>query len=407
MNHLTQNELSQLDAEHVFSTYARQPVAFVRGEGTRLWDSEGRVYLDFLCGLAVTSLGHSHPVVAAAIADQARTLAHVSNLFYNDIQPRLAERLDLLLTSATGTSGKLFFTNSGAEANECAIKLARRYGQLNGGPERFHILSAFNSFHGRTLASLAATGQPEKQETFHPMPATFRHVEFGDISGLANAMDERVCAVMIESIQAEGGVVPAPSGYLEAIRSLCDEREVLLICDEVQTGLGRTGKWFGFEHSTDARPDIVTMAKALGNGMPIGACWARNEVAAAFGPGDHGTTFGGQPLAARAALAVLDVMEAEDVPKRAEEKGKRLAALLAALPGVTEVRGMGLLLACELDNGISAKEAAVACLSSGLVVNAVTATALRLAPPLLVSDTEIDEAVAILSSVLSEMGGKA
>ncbi|MSV68887.1 MAG: acetylornithine transaminase, partial [Actinobacteria bacterium] len=383
------------------------PVAFVRGEGTRLWDSEGRVYLDFLCGLAVTSLGHSHPVVAAAIADQARTLAHVSNLFYNDIQPRLAERLDLLLTSATGTSGKLFFTNSGAEANECAIKLARRYGQLNGGPERFHILSAFNSFHGRTLASLAATGQPEKQETFQPMPATFRHVEFGDISGLANAMDEQVCAVMIESIQAEGGVVPAPSGYLEAIRSLCDEREVLLICDEVQTGLGRTGKWFGFEHSTDARPDIVTMAKALGNGMPIGACWARNEVASAFRPGDHGTTFGGQPLAARAALAVLDVMEAEDVPKRAEEKGKRLAALLAALPGVTEVRGMGLLLACELDNGISAKEAAVACLSSGLVVNAVTATALRLAPPLLVSDTEIDEAVAILSSVLSEMGGKA
>ncbi|CAB4998813.1 unannotated protein [freshwater metagenome] len=379
----------------------------MRGEGTRLWDSEGRVYLDFLCGLAVTSLGHSHPVVAAAIADQARTLAHVSNLFYNDIQPRLAERLDLLLTSATGTSGKLFFTNSGAEANECAIKLARRYGQLNGGPERFHILSAFNSFHGRTLASLAATGQPEKQETFQPMPATFRHVEFGDISGLANAMDEQVCAVMIESIQAEGGVVPAPSGYLEAIRSLCDEREVLLICDEVQTGLGRTGKWFGFEHSTDARPDIVTMAKALGNGMPIGACWARNEVASAFRPGDHGTTFGGQPLAARAALAVLDVMEAEDVPKRAEEKGKRLAALLAALPGVTEVRGMGLLLACELDNGISAKEAAVACLSSGLVVNAVTATALRLAPPLLVSDTEIDEAVAILSSVLSEMGGKA
>ncbi|CAB4953634.1 unannotated protein [freshwater metagenome] len=407
MNHLTQNELSQLDAEHVFSTYARQPVAFVRGEGTRLWDSEGRVYLDFLCGLAVTSLGHAHPVVAAAIADQARTLAHVSNLFYNDIQPRLAERLDLLLTSATGTSGKLFFTNSGAEANECAIKLARRYGQLNGGPERFHILSAFNSFHGRTLATLAATGQPEKQETFQPMPATFRQVEFGDIGGLTNAMDERVCAVMIESIQAEGGVIPAPSGYLDAVRALCDEREVLLIADEVQTGLGRTGKWFGFEHSTDARPDIVTMAKALGNGMPIGACWARNEVASAFRPGDHGTTFGGQPLAARAALAVLDVMEAEDVPKRAEEKGKRLAESLSALPDIKEVRGMGLLLACELGDGINAKETAVACLSNGLVVNAVTATALRLAPPLLVSDSEIDEAVAILNSVLSEMGGKA
>ena len=406
MNHLSQNELAQLDADHVFATYARQPVAFVRGEGTRLWDSEGRVYLDFLCGLAVTSLGHSHPVVAAAIADQARTLLHVSNLYYNDIQPRLAERLNLLLTSATGTTGKLFFTNSGAEANECAIKLARRYGQLNGGPERFHILSAFNSFHGRTLATLAATGQPEKQETFQPLPPTFRHVEFGDIGGLVNAMDERVCAVLIESIQAEGGVVPAPSGYLEAVRSLCDEREALVICDEVQTGLGRTGKWFGFEHSTDARPDIVTMAKALGNGMPIGACWARSEVASAFVAGDHGTTFGGQPLAARAALAVLDVMEAEDVPKRAEEKGKRLAEMLAALPEVKEVRGMGLLLACELDDGIDAKAAAVACLSNGLVVNAVTATALRLAPPLLVSDSEIDEAVAILSTVLSEMGGR-
>lgn len=406
MNYLTQNELSQLDAEHVFATYARQPVAFVRGEGTRLWDSEGRVYLDFLCGLAVTSLGHAHPAVAAAIADQARTLLHVSNLFYNDIQPRLAERLDLLLTSATGNSGRLFFTNSGAEANECAIKLARRYGQLNGGPERFHILSAFNSFHGRTLAALAATGQPEKQETFQPMPATFRQVEFGDIGGLANAMDERVCAVMIESIQAEGGVIPAPSGYLEAVRSLCDEREVLLIADEVQTGLGRTGKWFGFENSTDVRPDIVTMAKALGNGMPIGACWARSEVASAFRPGDHGTTFGGQPLAARAALAVLDVMEAEDVPKRAEERGKQLSTMLVALPGVSEVRGMGLLLACELDNGISAKEVAVACLSSGLVVNAVTATALRIAPPLLVSEREIDEAVAILRSVLSEMRGR-
>lgn len=406
MNHLSQEELSALDAEHVFSTYARQQVAFVRGEGTRLWDSEGRVYLDFLCGLSVTSLGHAHPVVAAAIADQARTLLHVSNLFYNDIQPQLAERLNLLLTSATGTTGKLFFTNSGAEANECAIKLARRNGQLNGGPERFHILSAYNSFHGRTLATLAATGQPEKQETFQPLPPTFRQVEFGDVSALANAMDERVCAVMIESIQAEGGVVSAPAGYLEALRSLCDEREVLVIADEVQTGLGRTGKWFGFEHSTDARPDIVTMAKALGNGMPIGACWARADVAAAFGPGDHGTTFGGQPLAARAALAVLDVMEAEDVPKRAEEKGKRLVGMLAALPEVKEVRGLGLLLACELGEGISAKEVAGACLSNGLVVNPVTQTALRLAPPLLVSDSEIDEAVAILGAVLSEIRGR-
>ncbi|MFM7272223.1 MAG: aminotransferase class III-fold pyridoxal phosphate-dependent enzyme, partial [Actinomycetes bacterium] len=314
MEHLDHGALVALDAEHVFQTYARQPVTFVRGEGTRLWDAEGREYLDFLCGLAVTSLGHAHPTVAAAIADQASTLVHVSNLFYNDIQPRLAERIDLLLTSATGTSGRVFFTNSGAEANECAIKLARRYGQLHGGPERFHIVSAFNSFHGRTLAALAATGQPAKQETFQPMPATFRQVEFGDLDALGAAMDERVCAVMLEAIQAEGGVIPAAPGYLEAVRALCDEREVLLIADEVQTGLGRTGRWFGFEHGEDVRPDIVALAKALGNGMPIGACWARDEVAAAFRPGDHGTTFGGQPLAARAALTVLDVMEAEDVP---------------------------------------------------------------------------------------------
>jgi 4-aminobutyrate aminotransferase-like enzyme len=401
MESLGYDALRALDAEHVFQTYGRQPVAFVRGEGTRRWDTEGREYLDFLCGLAVTSLGHAHPQVAAAIADQASTLLHVSNLFYNDIQPRLAERIDLLLTSATGTSGRVFFTNSGAEANECAIKLARRHGQLHGGPERFHIVSAFNSFHGRTLAALAATGQPAKQETFQPMPATFRQVEFGDIDALRVALDERVCAVMLEAVQAEGGVIPAAPGYLEAVRQLCDEREVLLIADEVQTGLGRTGKWFGFEHGDDVRPDIVALAKALGNGMPIGACWARDEVAAAFKPGAHGTTYGGQPLAARAALTVLDVMETEDVPKRAEAAGKRLAAALRATPGVVDVRGHGLLLAAELGPGADAKAVQNACLERGLIVNAVTATALRIAPPLLVTDADIDEAVSRLAAAIA------
>lgn len=400
MDTLGHDALVALDAEHVFQTYGRQPVTFVRGEGTRLWDTEGREYLDFLCGLAVTSLGHAHPTVAAAIAEQAGTLLHVSNLFYNDIQPRLAERIDLLLTSATGTSGRVFFTNSGAEANECSIKLARRHGQLNGGPERFHIVSAFNSFHGRTLAALAATGQPAKQETFQPMPATFRQVEFGDLDALRAALDERVCAVMLESIQAEGGVIPAAPGYLEAVRALCDEREVLLIADEVQTGLGRTGKWFGFEHGDDVRPDIVAMAKALGNGMPIGACWARDDVAAAFRAGDHGTTFGGQPLAARAALTVLDVMEAEDVPKRAEAAGRRLTAALRAMPGIVDVRGHGLLLAAELGPDTDAKAVQNACLEHGLVVNAVTATALRLTPPLLITDAEIDEGVSRLAAAI-------
>jgi predicted acetylornithine/succinylornithine family transaminase len=391
------DELVALDAEHVMQTYARLPVAFVRGEGTRLYDSEGTEYLDFLGGLAVTSLGHAHPVVADAIAEQARTLLHVSNLYYNAVQPEVGARIDKLL----GGGGKVFFANSGAEANEAAIKLARRYGQSNGGPERYHVISAYGSFHGRTLTTLAATGQPEKQERFQPLPPGFRQVLFSDLDALEQAIDDRVCAVMLEPIQGEGGVRPAPPGYLEAVRALCDEREVLLIVDEVQTGLGRTGKWFGFEHADDVRPDIVTMAKALGNGMPIGACWARTEVAAAFAPGDHATTFGGQPLATSAAGAVLDVMIAEDVPTRAARAGARLREQLTAVPGVASVRGEGLLLAAELDEGIDAKQVAGACLTAGLVVNSVTATAVRFAPSLLVTDAELDAAVAIFSEVLA------
>jgi predicted acetylornithine/succinylornithine family transaminase len=395
------DDLVALDAEHGMQTYARQPVAFVRGEGAILWDSEGRRYLDFLGGLAVTSLGHAHPAVADAIADQARTLLHVSNLYYNDLQPRLAARIDALV----GGGGRVFFANSGAEANECAIKLARRHGQTNGGPERHEIVAAYGSFHGRTLASLAATGQPQKHETFQPLPPGFRHVPFGDLDALTASLDGRACAVLLEAVQGEGGVNAAPSGYLEAVRELCDEREVLLIVDEVQTGLGRTGRWFGFEHS-GVRPDVVTLAKALGNGVPIGACWARDEVAPALRPGDHATTFGGQPLAARAALAVLDVMEAADVPTLAAAAGARLTAALEAVPGITAVRGLGLLLAAELAPGIESGPAARACLDAGLVVNAVTPTALRFAPSLLVSDAEIDEAVAIVATVLAPLGSQ-
>jgi predicted acetylornithine/succinylornithine family transaminase len=390
-------EIRALDAEHVMQTYGRLPVAFVRGEGTRLWDSEGKEYLDFLGGLAVVSLGHAHPVVADALADQARTLLHVSNLYYNDVQPRLAAHLDDLL----GGGGRVFFANSGAEANECGIKLARRHGQAHGGPERFHVLSAYASFHGRTLTTLAATGQPQKQEVFQPLPVGFRQVEFGDVDALAAAMDERVAAVILEAIQGEGGVIPVPDGYLEAVRALCDEREALLIVDEVQAGLGRTGKWFGFQHADGVQPDIVTMAKALGNGVPIGACWARAEVAAAFQPGDHATTFGGQPLAARAALATLEVMQTEDVPALAARAGERLTKALLALPRVADVRGRGLLLAAELVPGIESGLVATACLDAGLVLNAVTPTALRMEPPLLVSDDAIDAAVAILERVLA------
>ncbi|HUF84603.1 MAG TPA: acetylornithine transaminase [Acidimicrobiia bacterium] len=391
----------KLDAEHVMGTYPRLPVAFVRGEGTRLYDSDGRSYLDFLSGLAVVSLGHAHPAVADAVAAQARTLTHVSNLYYNDVQPQLAERLDNLL----GGGGRVFFANSGAEANECAIKLARRYGQAHGGPERYHVLSAYGSFHGRTLTTLAATGQPQKQERFQPLPSGFRQVSFADLDALGAAMDERVCAVMLEPVQGEGGVNPAPPGYLEAVRALCDEREALLVLDEVQTGLGRTGKWFGYQHAgEDVRPDVVTLAKSLGNGMPIGACWARADVAVAFAPGDHASTFGGQPLAARAALTVLEVMEAEDAPGRAARAGQRLTAALRTLLGVEDVRGAGLLLAAELTEGRDAKAVEAACRDRGLIVNAITPTALRLAPPLLVGDDEIDAAVEILAAVLAGEG---
>jgi acetylornithine/N-succinyldiaminopimelate aminotransferase len=390
--------LRVLDEAHVMQTYGRLPVAFVRGSGTELWDSDGKRYLDFLGGLAVTSLGHAHPAVADAIADQARTLLHVSNLYYNDVQPLLAARIDALL----GGGGRVFFANSGAEANECAIKLARRYGQTNGGPARYEVLSAYGSFHGRTLTTLAATGQTQKHEPFQPLPPGFRYVPFADPQALTAALDDRVCAVMLEAIQGEGGVQPAPPGYLESVRAACDEREVLLVMDEVQAGLGRTGRWFGFEHA-GVRPDIVTLAKALGNGVPIGACWARREVAAAFRVGDHASTFGGQPLAARAALTVLEVMEDEDAPARAERAGQRLASRLEAIPAVTSARGWGLLRATELGSGIDAATAARRCLDAGLVVNAVTPTALRFAPQLLVSDDEIDEAIEIVAGVLGTM----
>jgi acetylornithine/N-succinyldiaminopimelate aminotransferase len=373
-------------------TYPPPPVIFVRGEGTVLWDAEGRRYLDFLTGLAVVGLGHSHPEVAEEIATQARTLSHVSNLFGTDVGPRVAETLDRLL----GGGGQVFFANSGAEANECALKLARKWG----GRGRHVVISAYGSFHGRTLATLHATGQPAKHEAFQPLPEGFRHVVFDDVDELARAVDPTVAAVLLEVVQGEGGVNPASPGYLADVRRLCDERGLLLMLDEVQTGLGRTGRWFAHQHHGIV-PDVVTMAKALGNGMPIGACWARAEVAGAFQPGDHATTFGGQPLAASAARAVLRVMEREDLPARAAKVGEQLQRELADLPGVSEVRGLGLLIAAELEPGIDAREVQAAALDAGLVVNAVTATALRLAPPLTVEGGEIDEALDILRDVLA------
>jgi predicted acetylornithine/succinylornithine family transaminase len=372
------------------ATYPAPDVTFVRGEGSYLWDQDGKRYLDFLSGLAVTSLGHSHPAVAEAVCRAARTLLHTSNLFATQPGPEVAEVLDRLI----GGGGRVFFANSGAEANECAIKLARKWA----GHGRYVVVSACGSFHGRTLATLHATGQPAKHEAFQPLPAGFRHVAWQDLDALEKSLTPEVAAVLLEPVQGEGGVWPAGAGYFQGVRRLCDERHVLFMVDEVQTGLGRTGRWWGFQHY-GVRPDVVSVAKALGNGVPIGACWARAEVAAAFVPGDHGSTFGGQPLAASAARAVLATMEAEDVPARARARGDYLRKRLAKLAAALTVRGLGLLVGVELGR-TDARHVAAECQQQGLVVNAVTPTALRLAPSLLVSEAEIDEAVDILAAVL-------
>ena len=389
-------------------TYPAPPVTFVRGEGSYLFDGAGRRYLDCLSGLAVTSLGHAHPAVAAALHDQASTLLHVSNLFGTEPGPDVARTLDRLVGDGDPAGGQVFFCNSGAEANECALKLARRWGRGRAegrpGPSgrdgrgRYVVVSAYGSFHGRTLATLHATGQPAKHEPFQPLPEGFRHVAWDDLDALAAALDPGVAAVLLEPVQGEGGVNPASAAYFEGVRRLCDERGALLIVDEVQTGLGRTGRWFGFQHF-GVRPDVVTVAKALGNGVPIGACWARADVASVFEPGDHATTFGGQPLATAAARAVLAVMQIEDVPERAARAGARFRERLGPVPTVASVRGLGLLLAVEL-SGRDARDVNAALLDAGLVANAVTPTALRLTPSLLVSDDEIDEATTIIEKVL-------
>ena len=421
----------QMDACPIMPTYGAPPVMFVKGEGCRLWDLHGKEYLDFLSGLAVVSLGHSHPAVAEAVSAQARKLQHVSNLFATEHNGEVALTLDRLLTGGQhSVRGQVFFCNSGAEANEAALKLARRWA----GHGRYKVISAFRSFHGRTLATLHATGQPEKHEPFQPLPEGFRHVPYGDIGELERAVDEHTAAVFLEPIMAEGGVIVPPAGYLAEVRALCDERGLLMMLDEVQTGLGRTGKWFAHQHENGSgtskdsvaekngsravrgdavagtsdpawQPDVVTMAKALGNGMPIGACWAKAEVAAAFRPGDHATTFGGQPLATAAARAVLATMEEMDAPAVAEQMGAKLRAQLEDMEEVAQVRGRGLLLASELTpealSGRPAAEIASGCLEAGLVVNALTPTAIRWAPPFVITEDDIAEAVGILGKVVA------
>ena len=413
----------------LMSNYGAPSLTLVKGAGTEVWDSEGRRYLDFLCGLAVTSLGHSHPVVAEAIAEQAQTLTHVSNLYNTLPGPEVAITLDRLMqtfpaeavaaaaeraTEAAGPSGadptlvtqspskqmgQVLFQNSGAEANEAAIKIARKYN----GRGRHVVLSALRSFHGRTLATLHATGQPEKHEAFAPLPEGFRHAAYNDVDAMEAALDPTVGAILVEAIQGEGGVNTTDANYLRDLRALCDDRQLLLILDEIQTGVARTGAWFAFQHA-GIMPDIVTMAKGLGNGMPIGAVWAKREVAECLKPGDHGSTFAGQPLAASAARATLAVMEQMDAPAVATERGDELSAALLALDGVDSVRGSGLLLAAELNEqglaGRTGGEVAAACQEHGVLVNGVSKTALRFAPPITVSSGEIEEAIRKIDAAL-------
>ncbi len=390
-------------------TYRRYPVTFVGGEGVELYDAAGRRYLDFVAGIAVTALGHAHPAVTEAVARQAARLVHTSNLYYTEPMIDLAERLLRLLGWA---DGRVFFANSGAEANECAIKLVRRwFGRVrSAGAEgaQMEIIAAYGSFHGRTLQTLAATGQPKKWEPFRPLPPGFVHVPYDDAPSLEAAVGPRSAGVLLEPVLGEGGVVVPSAGYFPAVRAVCDRRRLAFVADEVQTGLGRLGEWFGFQ-ATEAVPDVITLAKALGNGFPIGACVARGELAEAFEPGDHGTTFGGGPVPCAAALALLDTLEREEVVPHVKRVGGRLREKLEELEGrhpvVAGVRGQGLLLALQLSSDI-AREVATAALGEGLLVNDVTASALRLCPPLIVGEQHCAEAVSILDEVLSRFAGK-
>ena len=373
------------------------PKLFIeRAAGTEVWASDGRRYLDFLAGIAVVSLGHCNPAVTEAIARQAATLVHVSNFFANPVATRAALRISALMERAGAGEGHVFFCNSGAEANEAAIKIARKHG----GRGRHRIVSAYGSFHGRTLGALALTGQPAKHEVFQPMPDGFLYVPYGDIEALRAAVDPTVSAVMLEPIQGEGGVIPADPSYLRAVQDLCAERGMLLMVDEVQTGFCRTGRWFGFEHS-GITPDVVTFAKGMGNGMPVGAVWARTDVAAVMSPGDHGSTYSGTALATAAVNAVIDEMERIDACAMAVRAGARIRSLLGDVEGVDHVRGEGLLLGVALAGGRDANVVAAEALAAGLIVNAVNATTIRLAPPLTVSDAEIDEACAVIARVLA------
>jgi acetylornithine/N-succinyldiaminopimelate aminotransferase len=386
-------EAQALEERYLMRTYKRAPVDFVRGEGALLWDADGNEYLDFLTGISVCSLGHCHPAVVEAIREQAGRLMHVSNLFYTEPMARLAERL-----SESSLGGRVFFTNSGTEAVECAIKVARKhaYGRGIAEPE---IVSFAGDFHGRSYGALAATPGLAENEALGPMLPGFRSVPHNDAAALREAVGERTAAVLIEPIQGEAGIHPTSDEALLAARQACDQTGALLILDEIQTGMGRTGSLWAYQQ-TPVRPDVLTAAKALGGGVPIGACVTAPVAADALEPGDHGSTFAGGPVATAAALAVLDQVDDPALLRRVRELGAELRAGLEQLDGVSGTRGRGLMIGVALEGGIDAQAVGADLLSRGLVVNVPAAATLRLLPPLVLNSDQIERAVALIGESL-------
>ena len=379
---------------------ARAPICLVRGDGMRVWDTDGREYLDFGAGIAVTSLGHCHPRVTGAIREASATLLHVSNLYHTAPQIHLAK-----LLCEHSFADRVFFGNSGAEANEAAIKLARKYAKERFASDRWEIVATRNSFHGRTMGALSATGQEKYQHGFEPLVPGFKHVPYDDLRAMERAIDNRTCAVMVEPIQGEGGVHVPGDDYLPGLRKLCDASGALMILDEIQTGVGRTGRLWCYEHA-GVEPDIMTLAKALANGVPIGATLAREEVARTLGPGSHGSTFGGTPFVASVALATLTTILDEKIPDRAARMGRYLTDGLRALGGkhatIGEVRGRGLLIGVGLGRAVA--PLVDKCREAGLLVLSAGEQVLRLAPPLIVGESECDRALAIIDTALGTLG---
>jgi acetylornithine/N-succinyldiaminopimelate aminotransferase len=390
-------DIAELFNQYVMNTYA--PTAtLTSGHDCKVRDPDGMTYLDFTAGIAVLNVGHCHPKVVAAIQSQAATLCHCSNLFYNANQALLAQKLSKL-----SLNGKCFFANSGAEANEAMIKLARLWGSEKG---KFEIITMRNSFHGRTLATVAATGQAKIQKGFDPLPVGFTHAEFNNIESVKAAVNERTVAIMVEAVQGEGGITPAEPDFMLEIRKLCDEKELLMLCDEVQCGMGRTGKWFGWQHFP-IKPDAFTLAKALGGGYPIGALIATNDLSNTFTPGKHASTFGGNPLACAAALAVLEAIEEEAMIRSAEESGRLfmegLNAFVDKYDQVLAVRGLGLMIGMVVEG--PAREVVEACRDMGLLCCAAGEHVIRFVPPLNVKESDLEEAMEMIGDALDQLFG--